>query len=261
MIIEEEEVMEEEKEEKEEIKETEETEEKDREEVRHWKDLLAEHPEQVKIEEIPKQVAELLAMDPDAASGIAEAIARSLPLEEGQGGALDGEPPVAGEETKESAYTAAMRARKEREDREQKDEQLKKLSLLARIAKLDVGEKSKLARTGDKDTRSILIRDSNKQVSMAVLANPKMTIQEIEMTAASRNVTEDILREIGNNRDWCKSYTVILALVNNPKTPIGISLTHLPKLLLRDIRFISKSKGIPDAIRMTAKRIAQKKTH
>ena len=150
---------------------------------------------------------------------------------------------------------AAIRVRHERGA----DEEARKLSLLARIQRLDVGERAKLARGGDKEARSILIKDSNRQVAMSVLANPKITVQEIEQIAASRNVSEDILREIGGNKDWCKSYTVILSLVNNPKTPIPISLTFLNRLFTRDLRFLSKSKGVPEVIRAMAKKQAEKK--
>ena len=153
-----------------------------------------------------------------------------------------------------------MRVRKEREEREQKVEQLKKLSLLARILKLDVGERAKLARSGDKDCRSILIKDGNKQVAMAVMSNPKITLPEIEMIAGSRNVSEDILRDIVGNRDWCKNYAVIHALVQNPKTPVGVSLTHLPKVFTRDLRLLARSRGVPEVIRVSARRLAQKRS-
>ena len=157
-------------------------------------------------------------------------------------------------ERKEPA-AAAIRMRHERGD----DEQASKLSLLARIQRLDVGERAKLARGGDKEARSILIKDSNRQVAMSVLANPRITVQEVEQIAASRNVSEDILREIGGNKDWCKSYTVALSLVNNPKTPIPIGLTFLNRLFTRDLRFLAKSKGVPEVIRVTAKRHADKR--
>ena len=163
-------------------------------------------------------------------------------------------------ERRTAAAAAAVKARKEREEREAMLDEQKKLGLLARIQKMDVGEKAKLARAGDKEVRSILIKDSNKQVSMAVIGNPRMTIQEVEIIAASRNVTEDILREVAKNKDWCKSYTVILSLVNNPKTPIPISLSFIPKLRTLDLRFIAKSKGVPEAVRNTAKRQVEKRS-
>jgi hypothetical protein len=155
------------------------------------------------------------------------------------------------------AALAAMRARQDREEHEQKEEaQAHKLGLQARLLKLDVGERSKQARMGDQETRMILIKDSSKQVSLAVLANPKLTLHEVEIISASRNVSEEVLREIAGNKDWIKSYSVMLALVNNPKTPVPMGLTFLPKLRTRDLRFVGKNKGVPEVIRMSAKRIA-----
>jgi hypothetical protein len=151
---------------------------------------------------------------------------------------------------------AAIKARREREEREQTQEQAKKLSLLAKIQKLDIGERCKLAREGDKDCRTILIRDGNKLVSMSVLGNPKLTLQEVEFTAASRNVDEDILRDISRNREWFKEYAVVLALANNPKTPVGVALTCIQRLKTRDLRSLAKNKGVPEAVRVSARRLA-----
>ena len=153
---------------------------------------------------------------------------------------------------------AAMKAKKEREERAALQEQQKRLSLLARIQKLDIGERCKLGREGDKDCRTILIRDGNKLVSLSVLGNPKVTLNEIEFFAASRNVDEEVLREIARNRDWSKEYAVILALANNPKTPVGIALTFVPKLHIRDLRFLAKNKNVPEAVRVIAKRMADR---
>jgi len=220
--------------------------------VEHWKDLIISQPETLHhvLGEMPKEVAEALVKDPDIHPFISEMIAGTLP----DTGEEEGEDPEGGGA---GGAEMASRARRQRED---KEEQVKKLSLYAQIARLDVGAKAKLARSGDKDVRSILIKDGSKQVSLSVLDNPKITIQEIEMTAASRNVSEDVLRIIGNNNDWTKFYTVMLALVNNPKTPIGVSLTHLGKIHTRDLRFLAKSKGIPEAIKISAKKLAQKRT-
>ncbi len=156
---------------------------------------------------------------------------------------------------------AAMRARNDREERERKAEaEAHKLGLQAKLQRLDVGERAKHARSGDQETRMILIRDANKLVAMGVLQNPKLTLHEVEMFAASRNVNEEILREIAGNKDWIKSYSVVLALVNNPKTPVPLSLTFLSKLMTRDLRFVAKNKGVPEVIRMSAKRLADKRS-
>jgi hypothetical protein len=184
----------------------------------------------------------------------------SEPPEEGTaGGEKSGleETPEFDPDKMSGAALAAMRARQEREEHALKEEaQAHKLGLQARLLKLDVGERAKEARRGDQETRMILIKDSNKLVALAVLANPKLTLHEVEMIAASRNVGEEVLREIAANKDWIKSYSVTLALVNNPKTPVPMGLTFLPKLRTRDLRFVGKNKGVPEVIRMSAKRLA-----
>ena len=208
-----------------------------------WKQLLISDPESVvsHIKEMPEDVVLALSTDPE----VGEAVSAALAMLEASDGVEKSSPkkPV-----------------ESREVREARGEEVKRLSLYAQIQKMDVGGKSKLARSGDKDARSILIKDGSKQVSGAVLENPKITIQEIEMISSSRNVSEDILRTISSNRDWAKSYSVVLGLANNPKTPPGISLTLLPRLVLRDLRTLAKSKGIPEVIKVTAKKIIQKKT-
>ncbi len=212
-------------------------------ELKELKERLVANPEKLASEifDLPYELVEVLAADTEFRPLVETAIVRN-------GGAhLSGQP---GSLTP-AEIAAVVRTRQEEEQREEDD---KKLSLLTRISRLDVGSKAKLARNGDKDARTILIKDANKLVSMAVLANPKLTIQEVEVLAASRNVSDEVLRVISRNQDWCKSYTVIFNLANNPKTPVAISLTYLPRLLTRDLRLLAKSKGVPEIIRTTAKR-------
>ncbi len=169
--------------------------------------------------------------------------------------------PDAGAQKMSASAVAAMRAKKDREERERKAEaEVHKLGLQAKLQHLDVGERAKQARGGDQETRMILIRDANKLVALGVLQNPKLTLHEVEMFAASRNVNEEVLREIAGNKDWIKSYTVVLALVNNPKTPVPMCLTFLPKLMTRDLRFVAKNKGVPEIIRTIAKRLSSRRS-
>ncbi|MBW2392417.1 MAG: hypothetical protein JRE83_03695 [Deltaproteobacteria bacterium] len=92
------------------------------------------------------------------------------------------------------------------------------------IQNLPVPDKIKLAMTGDKEARSILIKDSNKQVQEAVIDSPRISDMEIGAIANSRNVPDEMLRKIAINRQWMKNYQVRLGLVNNPKTPLPMGL-------------------------------------
>ena len=87
-----------------------------------------------------------------------------------------------------------------------------------------------------RSTRSFLIRDPNRLVSLAVLGSPKITEAEIEGIAGMKNVSDEVLRRIGNNRDWTKKYTVISSLVKNPRTPLPIAMGFVSRLQPRESR-------------------------
>ncbi len=131
----------------------------------------------------------------------------------------------------------------------------KNFSLFQQIQKMAVPEKVQLALKGNKEARGILIRDSNKKVSLTVLESPKMTEQEVEMIAQSKNVAEDVLREIARKKEWLKNYTIVISLVSNPKTPVGISLSHLSHIKEKDLKDLSKNKNISETIRSAANRL------
>jgi hypothetical protein len=128
-----------------------------------------------------------------------------------------------------------------------------------RIHKMSIVERISCALKGPKEARSLLVRDPNREIALTVLKNPKLTDGEVEFYAASTNVSEDVQREIGKNREWCKKYNVIRSLVFNPKTPVGISVAKLPFIRDKDLQFLTKSKNVPSAVRSGAKRLIAKK--
>jgi len=118
-------------------------------------------------------------------------------------------------------------------------------SLFQKIQTMSVSEKLDLARKAPKEARSILMRDSNKLVQMAVVNSPKITESEILAIASNRQVDDDVLKEIGMNKEWLRNYQIRLALVNNPKTPLSIAMAQVSYLNVRDLTLLSKSKGVP----------------
>ncbi|HEY3130703.1 MAG TPA: hypothetical protein VGL91_14700 [Acidobacteriota bacterium] len=133
------------------------------------------------------------------------------------------------------------------------------VSIYEKLARLDVSGKVKAALLGSREEREILIRESNRLVYTAVLQSPKLTIQEVEKIANMKNISDDILRIISEKRDWVSNYSVILALVRNPRTPIPSSIKFIPRLQDRDLRFLSKDKTVPEPVRKMAKQLAMAK--
>lgn len=147
-----------------------------------------------------------------------------------------------------------VKARKPPEERTQ--------SILQRIQKLSVSERIHLALRGGKEIRSILLRDPNKEVTLTVLDNPKITDTEIELIAKSRSVADEALRKITKKREWMKNYGVIMSLVTNPKTPPGISIPLVSELKTRDLAILEKNKNVVEGVRATAKKILRaRKAH
>ncbi|HVE84743.1 MAG TPA: hypothetical protein VND93_17930 [Myxococcales bacterium] len=138
-------------------------------------------------------------------------------------------------------------------------EEGKRLTLTQKIMKMNVAEKIKLATIGNKEARMLLVRDSNRLVSVAVVRSPRITDGEVLMLANNRAVPDDVLRVIYNNRDWTKMYPLKVALVKNPKTPSGIAMRFLGTLRESEVKEIARNKNVPSGIQMHAKKTMEKK--
>ncbi len=138
-------------------------------------------------------------------------------------------------------------------------EEGKKLTLSQRIGKMNIAEKIKLATKGNKECRSILIRDSNKLVAVATIRSPRITDGEVLTQAQNKVAMEDVLRVIFSNREWIRVYAVKLALVKNPKVPTGITMKFLTQLQESDVKALARDKNVPGNIQMLAKKHIQKK--
>ena len=136
----------------------------------------------------------------------------------------------------------------------------KRGSVLQKINKLDIKGRIQLAMKGNKEERSILVRDGTKIVALAVLDSPKISDGEVEKFASQRNVLETVLRAIPMKRRFMKNYSVVRNLVFNPRTPIDVSLGLMKNLLVADLKNLCGNKEVADTIRKLAMRNFKQKT-
>jgi len=127
-------------------------------------------------------------------------------------------------------------------------------SAFQRIVTMGTAKKAILAMKGGREERTILIRDTNKVVSMGVLRNPRISDTEVEGIAKMRNVSEEILRQVGNTREWVKNYSVIHGLVNNPRTPQAVSVNFITRLNNKDLKLLLSSREVPELVRRMARK-------
>jgi hypothetical protein len=123
------------------------------------------------------------------------------------------------------------------------------------IRMLSVPARLKLARGAPRALRNLLLRDTNPQVACAALLFNNLSDQEIEQTASSRSVQQEVLDAIARKREWIGRYPVMKALIQNPRTPLAIALKYVPRLAVKDLRDMAKDRNIPDAVRSMALRL------
>jgi hypothetical protein len=141
-----------------------------------------------------------------------------------------------------------------------RDSEGPKKSLLLRIKDLPVGQKLALAKKGNKDVRMILIKDSNEMIALEVAGSPRITDGEILAIAMMRDVSDKVLRYISGNRKYRQNKQIVIALLNNPKTPVGVSLgLGMHGLTDRELDDLVKNHNIPGAVSRAAKQIADRR--
>jgi hypothetical protein len=138
-------------------------------------------------------------------------------------------------------------------------EEGQRMNFAKSIMKMSVSEKVKLATKGNKEARSILLRDSNRLVCVAAIRNPRITDGEVLSQIMNKGVNDDVLREIYGDREYTKQYPFKLALVKNPKTPQAMSMRFLSTLRETDVKNLSRDKNVPNQVQMLARKMMEKK--
>ena len=128
-----------------------------------------------------------------------------------------------------------------------------------KINRLDVKGRIQLALKGNKEERSLLIRDGTKVVAFAVLEAPKLSDGEVEKFASQKNVLESVLRQIPLKRRFMKNYIVVRNLVANPRTPLDLGLSLMKNLLVADLKNLSANKEVSETIRKLALKMYKQK--
>lgn len=137
------------------------------------------------------------------------------------------------------------------EGEEKVKESFKPLSLL--IGDMSFPEKLRMCMMGNAAARALLARDSNKIVSLAAVSSPMVTEQEAISFAHSKQVSPDVLKYIGNKKEWMGSYELKKALCFNAKAPLGLVMKYLVHLRKSDLTDLSRSRGIPASVKNFAR--------
>ena len=128
------------------------------------------------------------------------------------------------------------------------EEEAVRVSMEKQIGDMSVGKKIKLAYTGNQQARKILIRDSNKVVAAAVVKSGRLSPNEVASFAGNRNLHDEVVRLIAQNKEFVRKYPVQVSLVNNPKCPKQLALKLMQGLSKKDLQAVANNKNVPSII-------------
>jgi hypothetical protein len=141
------------------------------------------------------------------------------------------------------------------EDEDEVVEEELNLSKYQMALEMGVSDKIKMALSGDKEWRTIFLKDPNKLVSSAVLKNPRITDGEVLGVAKNKSSNDELIRLITVNREWVKNYEIKKALVMHPRTPLPKALRYMDILTEKDLKNLAKSRGVSQVVVNNARRM------
>ena len=128
-------------------------------------------------------------------------------------------------------------------------------AIYKQISGLSPTEKQRLARSGNRITRGLLVKDRNKNIHQFVLRNPKVTIEEVAEFAKLPALSKDAIRIIASSRTWLASRMVVMGLVRNPGTPADLLPGLVQRLGPSQWAILAKSGDVRNQVSSLAKKL------
>ncbi|MGH9716597.1 MAG: hypothetical protein ACRD4R_07710 [Candidatus Acidiferrales bacterium] len=121
--------------------------------------------------------------------------------------------------------------------------------ILARLPQLPAAQKMILARRGTVRITGALLADGQPEIVAVVLESPFLNEGQVLRVLARINVPPRVVAAIAESGRWSQHYSVRLALIRNPQTPLARSISFLPNVSLADLRILAESTAVPASLR------------
>ena len=178
-------------------------------------------------------------------------------------GALLGGPPLLAtalrEEAEKGSHLALGRLLRKPTTRETEDEandDALRIPDYGRGRPLTLGERRALARRPDRKDFDKLLRDPHPMVIINLLANPRLTAEDLLRVAARKSTPAEILVAIAKHPRWSRERRVRVALVLNARTPDEIAVALVSLLNRTELRVVMQVTTTPDAVRVAARELS-----
>jgi hypothetical protein len=114
---------------------------------------------------------------------------------------------------------------------------------------LTLGERKSLARRPDRETVEKLVRDPHPEVIRKLLANPRLTEDDVVRLVSKRPSRADILTAIARSPKWVRRTRVRLSLLLHPDLPSELASPIIGLLVRQELRLVAQSTHVPAPVR------------
>jgi hypothetical protein len=114
---------------------------------------------------------------------------------------------------------------------------------------LSLGERKSLARRTDREMLARLLLDPHPEVIRRLLANPRLTEDDVVTLASKRPGRPDVIAEIARTEKWMHRARVRLSIVLNPSTPQEISAPIASLLMRQELKLVAETTAVPALVR------------
>jgi hypothetical protein len=115
-------------------------------------------------------------------------------------------------------------------------------------------EKMQLALHGNRDERNEILRDRDRTLHSFVLKNPQLDADDVVAIAKNPQMAAELLKQIGERKEWFQRPAVALALARNPRTPPEVAVRALEHIPLEALRQMAKGTGVPPHVTQAARK-------
>jgi hypothetical protein len=119
---------------------------------------------------------------------------------------------------------------------------------------LSRAEKIQKALHGTRDDRNAILRDRDRTLHPFVLKNPQLNADDVVAIAKNAQMTPELLKLIGERKDWLQRPAIALALARNPKTPPELAVRALDHIPADALRQMAKGPGVLPHVSQAARK-------
>jgi hypothetical protein len=121
-----------------------------------------------------------------------------------------------------------------------------------------MGEKITLAKIATTPVLVRLLAEGEPKIVRSCLINPRLREEDLVAAVRQETASPALLEAAEASSRWGERYAVRLALVLQPRTPLGVALAQISSLLDRDLERVAKTAGLRPLVQAAASRLVEK---